>query len=367
MNAIDPNNYHALLDVKVAALRQQFGALLPADIQVFESPPLHYRMRAEFRIWHDGDTCNYAMYQPGERNKPYAIDTFPAASPAISRLMPKLLAALNANQDLKRRLYSVEFLTTKSEEALITLIYHRPLDKSWRELAAPLSEQLGCPLIGRSRKVKIIVGKDYVLEKLNVAGNSYIYQQIETGFTQPNAAINEMMLAWAKAQCEQSKHSKKTDLLELYCGNGNFTVALASEFRQVLATEVSKLSIKSAEYNLTANNVNNVLMVRMSSEEISDAFAGVRPFRRLREIDLDTYHFSTVLVDPPRSGLDNNTVELVGGFDTILYISCNPETLLSNLKSLSDTHHIAAFAVFDQFPYTPHLECGVLLKKHSAS
>ncbi len=367
MNAIDPDNYRALLDAKVAALRQQFSALLPANMQVFESQPLHYRMRAEFRIWHDGDTCHYAMYQPGERNKPYVIDTFPAASPTIARLMPILLTALNASLDLKRRLYSVEFLTTKSGEALITLIYHRPLDESWRESAAPLSEQLGCALIGRSRKVKLVIGRDYVLEKLNVAGDTYVYQQVETGFTQPNAAVNEMMLAWAKTQCNQSENAKNSDLLELYCGNGNFTVALASEFRQVLATEVSKLSVKSALYNLSANSVDNVTLVRMSSEDLSDAFAKVRPFRRLREIDLNTYHFSTVLVDPPRSGLDNNTVELVGGFDTILYISCNPETLFSNLKSLSDTHHIEAFAVFDQFPYTPHLECGVLLKKYSAS
>jgi tRNA (uracil-5-)-methyltransferase len=47
----------------------------------------------------------------------------------------------------------------------------------------------------------------------------------------------------------------------------------------------------------------------------------------------------------------------------VIYISCNPETLLANLKTLSYSHQIADLAFFDQFPYTPHLECGVLLEQ----
>ena len=131
----------------------------------------------------------------------------------------------------------------------------------------------------------------------------------------------------------------------------------------MLATEVSKLSVRSAQYNLQANTIDNVTLVRMSSEELSQAFAGVRPFRRLRDIDLDSYQFNTVLVDPPRAGLDTGTLALIQRFETIVYISCNPQTLLNNLHSLGTTHHIAAFAVFDQFPYTPHLECGVILRR----
>ena len=365
----NPNNYQQQLDDKVSALRQQFGDVLseqalPSGIDIFASPPLHYRMRAEFRIWHEDDICHYAMYRQGESNKPYIIDDFPAGSPTIGKLMPALLAKLNANKNLKRRLFCVEFLTTQSGEALITLIYHRPLDDSWREPAAVLAEQLGCGLIGRSRKVKIVLGLDYVLEQLSVADQTYTYQQVETGFTQPNAAINEQMLGWAKRQCRQYNSVEQDDLLELYCGNGNFTVALASEFRRVLATEVSKLSVKSALYNLSANHIDNATLVRMSSEELSEAMAGVRPFRRLREIDLNSYNFNSVLVDPPRAGLDDGTLGLLKPFETIVYISCNPETLLNNLHSLNNTHYIAAFAVFDQFPYTPHLECGVILRKH---
>ncbi len=68
-------------------------------------------------------------------------------------------------------------------------------------------------------------------------------------------------------------------------------------------------------------------------------------------------------MDPPRAGLDPATVQLIAEFDACVYISCNPDTLHDNLKVAVKTHDIKRFAVFDQFPYTHHLECGVYLVK----
>jgi tRNA (uracil-5-)-methyltransferase len=62
--------------------------------------------------------------------------------------------------------------------------------------------------------------------------------------------------------------------------------------------------------------------------------------------------------------LDAGTLALVQNFDHILYMSCNPTTLLNNLKVLTKTHTITAMALFDQFPYTPHREVGVKLSRH---
>lgn len=66
-------------------------------------------------------------------------------------------------------------------------------------------------------------------------------------------------------------------------------------------------------------------------------------------------------MDPPRAGIDPLTLALVSKFDHIMYVSCNPETLRDNLKALLQTHSIARFALFDQFPFSPHIEAGVLL------
>jgi tRNA (uracil-5-)-methyltransferase len=101
----------------------------------------------------------------------------------------------------------------------------------------------------------------------------------------------------------------------------------------------------------------------MSSEEFVEALNSVREFRRLKDINLKDYSFSTIFVDPPRSGLDETTRELVKNFDQVIYISCNPETLHRDLKELLKTHQILNFALFDQFSYSKHIESGVILKK----
>jgi tRNA (uracil-5-)-methyltransferase len=101
----------------------------------------------------------------------------------------------------------------------------------------------------------------------------------------------------------------------------------------------------------------------MSSEDITQAIDRVRAFRRLENIDLDSYAFSTLLVDPPRAGLDPATVALATRFERIIYISCNPTTLMANLETLALTHRIVKAAVFDQFPWTEHLEVGLLLER----
>ena len=68
-------------------------------------------------------------------------------------------------------------------------------------------------------------------------------------------------------------------------------------------------------------------------------------------------------VDPPRAGLDDDTVDLLKTFENAVYVSCNPNTLHENLLKVQDSHKIERFAIFDQFPYTNHIECGVYLTK----
>lgn len=356
---VDPDRYEAQLKDKVKRLRADFAEFAPPAPQVFRSEPLHYRLRAEFRIWHDGERLDYVMFDPEAPEVPIAQRQFPAGSARINALMPQLRERLAVDPALRRKLFQVEFLTTLSGAALVTLVYHRPLDDAWRDAAARLRDELQIQLVGRSRKQKILLDSDSVTETLNVAGRDFHYQQIEGSFTQPNGGINCRMLEWAL----RSTRDAGGDLLELYCGNGNFTAVLAQNFDKVLATEIAKSSVRAATYNLALNHIDNVALVRMSSDEISTALSGGRAFNRLRHIDLHDYRFSTLLVDPPRCGLDATTLALAARFDNILYISCNPQSLRDNVAALRDSHRIEALALFDQFPYTHHLECGVLLRR----
>ncbi|AVZ80459.1 tRNA (uridine(54)-C5)-methyltransferase TrmA [Zoogloeaceae bacteirum Par-f-2] len=355
----DPAQYDAQLAEKVAGFKADFAPLGLPEPDVFSSPPLGYRLRAEFRLWHHGARVDYAMFDAEHPKQPILLNDFPPAAEPIARAMPRLRDALDTNEELKRRIFQVEFLATLSGELMVSLIYHRKLGPQWEAAARQLAATLGAQIIGRSRGQKIVLTRDWLLEEFEVDGRRLRYQQIEGSFTQPNGEVNRKMLGWARAQAAQAGG----DLLELYCGNGNFTLALAPLFGRVLATELSKSSVRAALYNIETNGADNITVVRMSSAELADAMAGGRAYRRMAGVDLAGYRFSTLFVDPPRSGLDPATVELAAGFERILYISCNPVTLRDNVRALAATHRIAAAAVFDQFPYTHHLECGLLLTR----
>ncbi|MGP7734894.1 tRNA (uridine(54)-C5)-methyltransferase TrmA [Oceanimonas smirnovii] len=357
------DSYQTQLDEKAARLEQIFAPFTPPRLEVFASDPKHYRMRAEFRVWHEGDDLYYIMFDQATREK-YRVEQFPAASALINTAMPLLLEALRPSPVLRRKLFQVDFLSSLSNELVISLLYHRQLGEDWQaevtNLRAWLKERgISAHIIGRAKKQKLVHDCDYVLERLNVSGQELIYQQVENSFTQPNGRMNENMLSWALDVTQNASG----DLLELYCGNGNFSLALAKNFRRVLATEISSSSVKSAQYNIAANAIDNVTILRMSAEEFTQAMRGVREFRRLKGVDLPSYECNTILVDPPRAGLDEDTVKLVQDYDNIVYISCNPDTLRQNLETLSQTHNISRFALFDQFPYTHHMEAGVYLTR----
>ena len=352
-------SYAEQLREKEARVSELLAPFYPGRPEVFSSPESHYRARAEFRVWHEGEHCHYAMGNM-EKNGVVWIEECPKVAVSIEKRMWVLLERVNASRELRERLFAVEFLTTTSDECLVTMLYHRKLDALWEAEAGALQNLLDCRMIGRSRKQKLVLSDEYVTERLRIGGREIIYRQYESGFTQPNPAVNVKMIEWAIAQ---AKKTGGGDFLESYCGLGNFTIPLSYHFDKVLATEVSKRSIHAAQENCRLNDVENIAFVRLSSEEMTQALTNIRKFTRLRDIDLDAYHFSTVLVDPPRAGLDRATTELIGGIKHIIYISCNPETLARDLEVLSRTHQVKRLAMFDQFPHTAHIESGVFLTK----
>jgi tRNA (uracil-5-)-methyltransferase len=356
-----PENYQAQLTEK----KNRLQALIPhlKELSVFESTPEHYRARAEFRVWHEGDETFYIMFDSETKEK-VRIDRCPMAVAAIDALMPTLMQAIIAVPVLREKLFQVDFLATLSGEMLVTLIYRKSIaeDDAWRDAAQALKNDLGITsIIGRARKQKILLDQDYVVERLAVGDKTFVYQQVENSFTQPNAGVAQKMLHWARLMAK-TYVDPQTDLIELYCGNGNFSIALSEHFNRVLATEISKTSVHSAQFNIEANQVENLVVVKMAAEEISQALQG-QSFNRLADVDLASYDFKTIFVDPPRAGLDDLTRSMVTEFDNILYISCNPETLARDLVEIEKTHEIVESALFDQFPYTHHIESGVFLKR----
>tara|TARA_R110000823_G_scaffold130015_28_gene258218 strand:- start:4416 stop:5537 length:1122 start_codon:yes stop_codon:yes gene_type:complete len=365
--AVQPEAYVELLRAKSAHVVQLLSPFSPPPPEIFRSPVTGFRMRVEFRMWHEGEALNYAMFDPDQPRIPVPVETMPIADAQIQAIMPLLLAQLRRSPTLRRKLFQTEFLATSTGDILVTLVYHRPLDANWELEAASLRKALHTDfpqlsLIGRSRKQKIVLGRDYARELLEIEGMRYRYRQYEQAFSQPNVCVNRHMITWT---CVQAAKISAGDLLELYCGNGNFTLPLARHFHSVIATEVSKASMRAARENLAENAIGNVHLVRLSAQEVAQALAGERVFRRLASLPkpIGDFNLRSLFVDPPRAGLDENTVATAAQFENIIYISCNPVSLAMNLRSLRQTHCITALALFDQFPYTDHMECGVVLRR----
>ncbi|MDD2894885.1 MAG: tRNA (uridine(54)-C5)-methyltransferase TrmA [Aliarcobacter sp.] len=355
-------SYDEQLTFKLEREKERFSNFTTMDFDLIKSSDKNFRNRAEFRIWWDKDEngdeiLSYAMND--FKKDILKIDSCQIVSTHIQEIMPKLLDLLMEDLILSYKLFAVEFLASSTNDMLVTLIYHKKLDEQWNELAKQIEEKLNIKVMGRSRKQKIALSSDSINETLTINNQDFKFVYQEGGFTQPNTNVNIQMIEWVLNNIESSSK----DLCELYCGGGNFTIPLSTKFNKVLATEISKTSIKSALKNCELNNISNIGFIRMSAEEFVQGLQEVRVFNRLKDINLKDYNFDTIFMDPPRAGLDNTTRALAKDFEQIIYISCNPETLHRDLNELTKTHEIVRFALFDQFAYTNHIESGVILKK----
>ena len=348
--------YEDHLKQKIKPLSDQFKSFYSGEFEIFESLDERFRSRAEFKIFHHNGKISYAM-NTTDKSFVTIVDC-KIVNDQISKTMRDLLPLLQCSDILSNKLFGIEFLSG-FDEVLVTLIYHKKLDEIWIDEAKKLANSK-LKIIGRSRGVKLILGEDFVTSQLLVNNKIFKIIHKEGAFSQPNSKINSKMVSWVVANLKDSKK----DLCELYCGGGNFTLPLSQKFRKVLATEISKSSIASARQSCLLSNVSNITFVRMSAEEFTSALAKTRDFVRLRDIDLESFDFETIFVDPPRAGIDESTLKFVSTFEFVVYISCNPQTLLRDLETLCLTHEVQKFAFFDQFSWTHHVECGVILKRN---
>lgn len=134
--------------------------------------------------------------------------------------------------------------------------------------------------------------------------------------------------------------------LEFYCGAGFLTLALGAACRDVTATEISRESIALAR----KTPLRNVHWMAVSSETIITRLNG---------------RFDTIVVDPPRTGLEKRVAGYIADSraETVIYISCGPDTLSRDIARLSKNYSVEKMEIIDMFPGSYHVETAVLLKK----
>lgn len=310
------------------------------------------RTRANFVLYFDDFGAKYAMFKDAKKTTDLDLSFL---DPKISNFMPKLLECLDGIY--LRKLFEIRFF--KSSETLsILMLYHTDIStldiKALHEKVSKLVEFKTC-IIFQARKQRIAYPDD-ILEHFT---NGIRYNFNDECFIQPSLNMNEKMLEFAK---NVALNRPRADLLELYCGYGNFTLVLASLFKKVLATELSKKNVEFLNKNCELNNIKNIKTARLKDSEVLQALNIEREFNRLKNINLNDYNFSHIMLDPPRAGL-GECVNLAKKFDNIIYISCNPLTAKKDLEVLEVTHELKAYEMFDQFVNSEHLECGFYLEK----
>lgn len=349
------------------------------------SPPRNFRARTRFSVQFYPES-NEIDYFCVDRGRKVIIKYYPIVAVQICQTMPLVIQHLKEDQclDLQRGLSVVSFLSSSIGELLIGLVYDQSRnidqDELWLTQATSLRECLlldhiesilpdGISIMGRSRKASQVVGRNFVNERLEMSdGRTLLYKQPEGAFSNPNTQVSRMALNWLSGIFRRISTESGTpkNLLEMYCGNGNHTVALSPFCNRVVAVELSEALCKAARENLTLNCITNASVVHTHAAKFSHRFLKARKW-----IDPtgEIVEFDMVLVDPPRAGLDETTLTLILHYHYIVYISCCPVNLARDVRFLQEKGGFSVHdcATFDQFAYSSHLEIGMVLKKMNPS
>ncbi|MEI3401105.1 MAG: 23S rRNA (uracil(1939)-C(5))-methyltransferase RlmD [Clostridia bacterium] len=151
---------------------------------------------------------------------------------------------------------------------------------------------------------------------------------------------------------EMAQISKDDTVFDLYCGIGTISLFMAKYAKKVYGIEIVKEAIDAAKENAKINNVDNTEFYAGDVEVVLDEL-----------INKNKVKADIVIFDPPRKGLDKKSINNILQIKPkkLVYISCNPATLIRDLKMFEEQYEIKTIIPVDMFPWTSHIECVSLL------
>ena len=196
--------------------------------------------------------------------------------------------------------------------------------------------------IKTNKEYMLVYGYKYITNSLD----NYKYLVSPESFFQINENICLKLYSKIKEYVGENKN-----VLDLYCGTGSIGI-FVSENNNVLGIEINDSAIKDAIKNIELNNLKNIEFI---CGESGNTLNNIK------------FNPAAIIVDPPRSGLSKETIDNILKFnpDTLIYVSCDPMTLVRDLNLLNNKYNIVELTPYDMFPNTKHVECLVLLKKKS--
>ena len=196
------------------------------------------------------------------------------------------------------------------------------------------------------QKNEAIVGRGYITDILG----DYIFKISPMSFYQVNPVQAEALYNIA---IEKANISKSDVVCDLYCGIGTIGIFASKFAKKVYGIEIVKQAIDDARVNANLNKINNIEFI---CGDVEDSFE--------RLVKKEKVKPTVVIVDPPRRGLDENTIKNILNLsvDRVIYISCNPATMVRDLKLMEEKYDVEEVQPVDMFPFTSHVECVAVLQ-----
>ena len=204
------------------------------------------------------------------------------------------------------------------------------------------------------RNTNVILGK----ENINIYGDGYIedilgeytFRISPLSFYQVNPVQAEKLY---NLGVEMAQITKQDTVFDLYCGIGTITLFMSKYAKKVYGIEIVEEAIKAAKENAKINNIDNTEFYAGDVEVVLDDL-----------INNKGISADIVMFDPPRKGLDKNSINNILKIKPkkIVYISCNPATLIRDLSFFEDQYDIKTIVPVDMFPFTSHVECVAVLE-----
>jgi 23S rRNA (uracil1939-C5)-methyltransferase len=289
-----------------------------------------YRNNAQF---HAGPNGLGFISADGQRVE--AIDQCPVLHPALNELLGEL--NFESMEDLER--LSLRIAPSTGERMIV---FETANDEPFEiETDLPVSFHLllhdGTPitLIGSSRINEIISG-----QRFSISAGS---------FFQVNSSGAEKLVSIAG---ETLQLAKTETLLDLYCGVGLFSIALASQAGRVIGIEENSGAVQDARFNTEQNDIDNADFIAGKAEAALEAV---------------TDKIDAAIIDPPRGGCAESVLRRLVQLKPkrILHIGCDPATLARDAARLTAAgYRFEAVQPVDLFPQTYHVETVVLMSRH---
>ena len=190
---------------------------------------------------------------------------------------------------------------------------------------------------------KLVYGKSNIVSKI---GN-YEFFVSDKSFFQVNKYnvknLYDKVLEYAELTGNEN-------ILDLYCGTGTIGIYLSKYAKSVIGIEVNEQAIFDANVNKNKNNIENISFICDTTSNINN---------------IVNNDFDVIIVDPPRSGLDKNTINFLinSKAKRVVYVSCDIMTLVRDLNILKQDYDIREITPVDMFPNTYHVETVCILER----